>query len=280
MKCINRRTIQPVKKKSIGKSHSLSQNATNFRPHRQLIPPLSTTLIKDWRVVARHRLAWPEPIVKKEKHSVVLLAVQNAQNRKKQVENVQVKADCSRNLFFDVVLPHDELRVHQDVRAENQCGEATVDQLSGGAIGKEHGHEAEQEQGPKGAEEIGHPGSEVVLGLAGEGREEDEDAGGENDGVENDGGLVEGYDDGDAVCLEQGEAGEEQKVRRVGLALPKGEEHESDGAEELSSGADLLASRTLCVSHGQKGNIILGTDNVPRPRRLPGVTGSRSCTLR
>lgn len=161
------------------------------------------------------------------------MAVQDTQNRKEQVDDVQIQADGGSNLLLDVVVAQDELGVDEDVPAEDQGGQAAVDQLAGAAVGEEHGHEAEQHQAPEGAEQVGHPAGEVISRLAGEGRQEDKDAGGEEDGVEDDRGVVYGDDDGDGVGFEEGETREEEKVGRVRVAFPVGEEHEADGAEQL-----------------------------------------------
>jgi hypothetical protein len=170
---------------------------------------------------------------KSNQHLVVRLAVEDAQNGEEEVENVEVQADGSRDLLLDVVLAQHELRVNQDVAAEDERGNAAVDELARLAGWEEHVHEAEKHQAPERAEEVGHPAGEVVLGLAGKGGQEDEDATGEEDGVEDDGGAVVRDDDGDGVGFEEGEAREEEEVRWVGVALPVGEEHEGDGAEHL-----------------------------------------------
>lgn len=202
---------------------------------------------------------------------VVLLAVEDPQNSQEQVDNVKVQADGGGDLLLDVVLAHDELCVDEDVGAEDEGGDAAVDELAGGAVGEEGGHEAEEDEAPEGAEEVGHPGGEVVLCLAGEEGEEDEDAGGEDDCVEDDFGLVEGDDDGDGVGLGEGEEAEEEEVCRVGLALPVGEEHEDYGAEELCWGVSMLAVANVGVGNG-------GRENVRMPRRGLGGTGSMSCS--
>lgn len=91
--------------------------------------------------------------------------------------------------------------------------------------------------------------------MTGEQGQEDEDATSQKDGVENDRGLVERDDDGDGVCLEKGETREEEKVCRVGLALPIGEKHESDGAEQLEftyQHGDLKTTRIMGGTYGNK----------------------------
>lgn len=140
-----------------------------------------------------------------------------------------------------MVLAQDELGVDQDVAAEDERSQAAVDELAEAAGGQKHGHEAEEQQPPQGAEQVGHPAGEVVLGLAGEQGQEDEDAAGQDDGVEHDGGAVEGHDDADGVGLEQREPGQEEQVRRVRLALPVREAHEDEGAEELHVSSTLVS---------------------------------------
>lgn len=156
------------------------------------------------------------------KSLVIALAVEDAQDGEEEVDDVEVEADGGGDLLLDVVLAHNELGVDEDVAGEDQGGEAAVDELAGAAVGEEGGHEAEEDEAPEGAEQVRHPGGEVVFGLAGEEGEEDEDAAGQDHGVEDDLGLVEGDDDGDGVGFEEREAREEEEVRRVGFALPIG----------------------------------------------------------
>lgn len=136
-----------------------------------------------------------------------------------------------------MVVPDDQLRVDKNVPTENQCRQPAVNQLAGAAIGEEGSHESKQYESPQPAEQVGHPASEIVLGLASKGGEEDKDARGEEDSVEDDRGLVEGDDDGDGVGFKESEARQEEEVGRIGVAFPVGEEHHADGAEHLSQGA-------------------------------------------
>lgn len=152
----------------------------------------------------------PSRITNAPRSLVVLLAVQDAQDGEEQVDNVQIEADGGGDLLLDVVLTHDQLGVDEDVAAEDEGGKAAVDELAGAAVGEEGGHKAEQDESPQAAEQVGHPAGEVILGLAGEGGQEDEDAAREEHGVEHDGGLVEGHDDRNGIRLEEGEASEEE----------------------------------------------------------------------
>ena len=114
---------------------------------------------------------------------VVRLAVENTQNSKEEVDDVEVKADSSRNLLLDVMLAQDHLGVDENIATEEKSTDAAIDELDGGAVREEHGHEAEEEDTPESTEEVGHPRGEVVLGLAGKEGEEDENASGEEYGV-------------------------------------------------------------------------------------------------
>jgi len=180
--------------------------------------------------------------------SVVGLAVEDAQNGEEQVDDVEVQANGGGNLLFHVVLAHDELRVDEDVSAEDEGSQAAVDELAGRAVGEEHGHESEQDEAPQRAEEVGHPRGEVVLGLAGEQGEEDEEAGGQYHGVEHDGRLVEGDDDGNRISLSEGKERQEEQVCRVRLALPVRQAQEDQGADEL-----LLVRELTALSRGEPG---------------------------
>lgn len=137
---------------------------------------------------------------------VILLAVQDPQNRKEQVDDIEVQADCRSNLLLHMMVPDDHLGVDENVAAEDERRKTAVDEFACAAVGEEGSHESEQNESPEAAEKVGHPASEVVLGLARESGQEDKDTRGEENGIENDGGLVEGNDDGDGVGFEQSEA--------------------------------------------------------------------------
>lgn len=97
---------------------------------------------------------------------------------------------------------------------------------------EESGHEAENNEHPQRAEEIGHPAREVVFGLAREQGKGDEDAERENECFDHNPRFVEGCDDADRVGFQNGEPAQEQEVGGIAFPLPKGQEHEADGAEE------------------------------------------------
>lgn len=161
-----------------------------------------------------------------------MLAVEDPEDREEQVDDVEIQADSGGNLLLDMVLPQDHLRVDEDIRAEHQRREPAPQQLPRARPRQESRHEPKDQQAPQRAEQIRHPAGEVVLRLAGESREKDEDADGDEEGVEDEAGVVQGDDDGDGVGLEGGEAGEEEEVGGVGLALPVGEAEEDHGADE------------------------------------------------
>lgn len=56
-----------------------------------------------------------------------------------------------------MVVAHNHLRIDEDVAAEDEGCESAVDELAGGAVREEHGHEAEDDEAPEGSEEVGHP---------------------------------------------------------------------------------------------------------------------------
>lgn len=51
-----------------------------------------------------------------------------------------------------MVMAHDKLRIDKDVPAENEGGDASIDELGGRVVREEHGHEAEEDEGPESAE--------------------------------------------------------------------------------------------------------------------------------
>lgn len=110
------------------------------------------------------------------RHLVVLLRVEYPQNSKEQVDDVQVQRDGRCNLLLDVVVAHDQLRVHQDVAGEDQRRNNSIAELHGRRFGEEGRHEPKQDQHPQCTEEVWHPAREVVLGLARKQAQRHEDA--------------------------------------------------------------------------------------------------------
>lgn len=131
------------------------------------------------------------------------------------------------------MMTHHELSINEDVAAKNESCDGSIDELSRGAVGEEHGHEAEEDKTPESAEKIRHPGSEIILGLAGKSSKEDENTSSKYNGIEDDFGLVEGYDDGDGVSFGKGKERQEEEICRVGLSLPVRETHENHGSNKL-----------------------------------------------
>ena len=130
---------------------------------------------------------------------IVGLAVEDSQNSEEEVDDIKIKADSGSNLLLDMVMAHNKLGIDQDITAEDEGGSTSVDELGGRVVGEESSHESEDDKSPERAEEIRHPRGKVVLGLTSEGSEEDEDSGSQNNGVKNDGSLVERNDDRDGV---------------------------------------------------------------------------------
>ena len=105
----------------------------------------------------RHRSQLTDHIYRSNTRLVVLLAIQYPQNRQEEVDHVQVQADRRRDLLLNMIVSHDKLRVNQDVAAEDERSDNTVAELEAGRLREEPGHEAEEDEDPEGAEEVGHP---------------------------------------------------------------------------------------------------------------------------
>lgn len=101
---------------------------------------------------------------------VVLLAVQYPKNGQEQVDDIQIQADRCSNLLLDMVMPHDQLRIHQDIPTEDESTDDAVSQLDGAVVREERRHETEENDDPERSKEIRHPVGEVILGLAREKR--------------------------------------------------------------------------------------------------------------
>lgn len=163
---------------------------------------------------------------------VIVLAVENPKNSQEQVDDVEIERDSSSNLLFHVIMSHDQLRIHKDVAAENQGRDSTVDQLDRAVCREEGSHEPKQNESPQSSKQIWHPACEVVFCLTGEDGQGDEDSKGQDESLNDNTRIVEGCDHADRVCLECRENTQEEQIGRIALALPVGEEHEADGAEE------------------------------------------------
>lgn len=164
---------------------------------------------------------------------VVRAGIEDSQDSQEQVDNVQIQANGGGDLFLDVMLAHDHLGVDEDVGAEEKSSDTSIDKFAGRAVGEKHVHEAEHDESPQGTEQIRHPRSKVILGLAGEESQEDKDGSGQDDSVENNGSIIEGNNNGDGVGFGEGKEREEEQVGGIRLALPVRETHEDHGAEQL-----------------------------------------------
>lgn len=149
-------------------------------------------------------LRWRSREKKGKGKLVVVLTVQNAENRKEQVQNIQVQGNRSRDLLFNVIVAHYELSVDEDISREDEGGNSAVNQLHCAVLREEDSHETEDDEQPKSAEEIWHPVSEVILCLAGEDSQRDKDGKGDNEGLQHDSRVVERDEDADGVGLEGG----------------------------------------------------------------------------
>jgi hypothetical protein len=185
---------------------------------------------------------------------VILLAVEDPQDSEEEVDHVQVKADGGGDLLLHVVMSHDQLGIDEDIAAEDKGGDDAVDEFDCLAAREERGHEAKDDKNPQRAEKIRHPARKVVLGLASKQRQGDEDAQRQNQCLNHNARLVEGCDDADRICLQEGEAGQEEQVRGVGLALPEGQEHEGDRAEERGPHQPAVGLDPVPVGAGEEGD--------------------------
>lgn len=146
---------------------------------------------------------------------IVLLAIEDPQDSQEEVDDVEIERYRCGDLFLNVVVTHDKLCVHQDVRAEDKSSPYAVDQLHFAVVGEEGRHETEDDEHPETTKEIRHPRGEVVLALTCEHGKGDEDGRGDDEGFEHDFGLIEGDDDRDGVSLQRGEPAQEEKVGRI-----------------------------------------------------------------
>ena len=122
---------------------------------------------------------------------LVVLVVKDSKNGEEQVNDVQVQADSGGDLLLDVELPHDELGVNEDVDAEDEGSDAAVDKIGRLGVGQEDVDEAEDDEAPERAESVGDPAREVILRLASESSQEDEDASSDDECVKHNRDIIE-----------------------------------------------------------------------------------------
>ena len=131
-----------------------------------------------------------------------------------------------------MVVSQDQLSIDENVSGENQRSNATIDKLNRATPGEESSHESKQNQEPKPTEQVWHPVREVVLRLAREQRQRDEDAQGQHQRQHHAIGFIERGHHTDGVGFQQCKPREEEQVGRVALALPEGDEHETESTED------------------------------------------------
>lgn len=163
---------------------------------------------------------------------VVALAVEDPQDGEEQVDDVQVKRDRGSDFLLYMVVPHDKLRVHEDISAKYQSRQSPIYQLDCATWGEKRSHEAEENEEPECPEQVWHPVGKVIFGLASEEGQGDEDPESQYEGLDDDARAVEGRYDADRVGFEGGKGREEEEVCRVTLPFPVCEKHEYDSANE------------------------------------------------
>lgn len=124
------------------------------------------------------------------------------------------------NLLLHVIMTHNQLRIDKNIRREKERSDSRVCQLNCAVMWEERCHKAKQYHRPQRTEQVWHPRGEIILGLAGEKSQANEEPRGYQNSLEDKSGLVEGHDHGDGVCLETCETGQEKEIGRIGLPFP------------------------------------------------------------
>lgn len=75
-----------------------------------------------------------------------------------------------------MIVPHNQLRIDENITREDKRTKHAIDDLNGAVERDEHSHEPEQDHEPQRAEQVRHPVGEVILGLACEEGQSDEDS--------------------------------------------------------------------------------------------------------
>lgn len=131
-----------------------------------------------------------------------------------------------------MIVPHDQLSVHENICAKEQCSNSSIHELRSAIVRKESCHEPEQNKAPKSSKKIWHPGCEVIFCLTGEQCKRNEYTGCQDESFKYDCCVIERNYDGNGVGFQSRETTQEEKVRWIGFALPECQEHESDGSKK------------------------------------------------
>ena len=164
--------------------------------------------------------------------SLVVLVIQDPQNSQEQIQNIQIQRNGCGNLLLDMTMPDDQLRIHKDVRRENKRPDSTIHQLNGAILREERSHETKQDKEPQTAEQVRHPVGEVVFRLAREERQRDEHAQRQDERLHDNARVIERGHHADGVGFHHREPGQEKEIGRVGFALPVGDQHHAQGAND------------------------------------------------
>lgn len=65
-----------------------------------------------------------------------------------------------------MIVSHNQLRIDENITREDKRAKHTIDDLNRAVERDEHSHEPEQDHEPQRAEQVWHPIGEVILGLA------------------------------------------------------------------------------------------------------------------
>lgn len=95
--------------------------------------------------------------MKKNAISVVLLAVENPQNGEEEIDDVEVQRDGCCDFLLNMIVSHNQLRVHQDVSAEDEGRYDSISELNLAVVWEECRHEAENDEYPERSKEVRHP---------------------------------------------------------------------------------------------------------------------------
>jgi len=148
--------------------------------------------------------------------SLLLHGVQDTQDMQEEVDDVQVEVDGGQDVLLGGQLVHQEMGVVDDEATEQQSPGASKQQLCC-VIVEEEPHETSNDQDPQSSEQSGSQLAEVPLGLEGVGSQSQEHSGGEDEGLEHYGIVIERHGCSDRDCLQQSKC--EQQVEVDGMLM-------------------------------------------------------------
>jgi len=156
----------------------------------------------------------------------------NRGRARKNENSLQIERDGTEDVLVGRETDGNHLCVVDDVSSEDEGTADGVDELKVGVEGEEGTNKASHEQRAESSEKVGAKAAEIVLALERIQSEASEDTKRDEQGLEDNLGVIECYNDADGECLDGSEGRQKNEVGRVRMALPVQESHVNKRADQ------------------------------------------------